>query len=233
MQRHSRPRCRRASGPCPAAPAGRRIRTDQGGVRAGPPARRGGFTLIELLVVISIILLLASILVPVIRGVLRSGEAGTTRAQVSYLITEIEKYKKETHHYPGLDEPGWANIGSDATGSQILARRLYTPLDGDSDDFPEGRKFKRTFLIEYARRAHTLSDLASDPMPICYYPARPVSQGEAPRDRYHYRHNEPYTEPGSAAFYDFLDRREARAEYLLIAPGPDRKYFTDDDVRNF
>lgn len=63
--------------------------------------RRLGFTLVELLVVIAIIAMLASILLPVITGVLTKGEITKARGEVHALARAVEAYQVEYSRYPG------------------------------------------------------------------------------------------------------------------------------------
>jgi hypothetical protein len=80
-------------------------------------------------------------------------------------------------------------------------------------------------------------------MPICYYPSRPGTGGRPPADQYAYDHNNVHTDDHCAPgdFHEFIEdpryddpaRPVRDGEFLLIAPGADRRYFTQDDVVNY
>ncbi|NQT18678.1 MAG: prepilin-type N-terminal cleavage/methylation domain-containing protein [Planctomycetes bacterium] len=62
--------------------------------------RQVGFTLVELMVVVGIVLVLASLLLPVFFGAKEGQLARSTRAEIEYLKSALEQYKNEFGDYP-------------------------------------------------------------------------------------------------------------------------------------
>lgn len=108
----------------------------------------------------------------------------------------------------------------------------------------------------YANPAANTSNMApsdgfSDPKAICYYVSRPrtaISSGADPAAslaQFKEADNDPYTNPQNAGVFNGFITNPSQStatggnfpfhdrEFLLIAPGIDRKYFTDDDCTNF
>ena len=81
-----------------------------------------GFTLIELLVVIGVIVLLAGLTFPALRGVQRVQTLGRARAELSQLETAIENYKTKLGFYPPDNAPNWS------------VNQLYYELMGTTKD---------------------------------------------------------------------------------------------------
>lgn len=85
-------------------------------------------------------------------------------------------------------------------------------------------------------RPNTLADGYPRPMAVCYYYPRPDKAG---LERYIEADNAAYTAGHKGGdFREFLRRLHKKKRWrpdgqvLLIAPGLDRKYFTDDDITN-
>jgi hypothetical protein len=133
--------------------------------------------------------------------------------------------------------------GGPLTGSQLLAQTLFTPKDGTypADFGKDGSllAYSPDRLMSYHDLEHTLADQNTDPMPILYYVARVRQEGV---DQFKEADNSPYTDQArgnSATFKDFITAPGKKGgvvndgKFILIAPGRDRKYFTDDDTVNF
>lgn len=148
------------------------------------------------------------------------------------------------------------------TGSQVLAATMFAYLSytdiGSANPSREEDKdyvtYNRNWLIDHSNRRDTLGDAFPDQMPICYYPSRLTGPGkEAPPSGYsgsqqvfstfRYKDNDAYTgttgqqlDKFTESIVDerFKDSDMARRgqDFLLIGPGPDKIYFTSDDVRN-
>lgn len=88
--------------------------------------RNAAFTLTEMLVVIGIMLLLAALLMPALKGLKESRKNDDCRAEIEYLNTAIEQYRGEFGDYPPSD------IGLAATvpnqGNKALVACLATSL---------------------------------------------------------------------------------------------------------
>src|SRR6266446_5631755 len=89
------------------------------------PSRRegaasGAFTLIELLITISVIVLLAGILLPVVLNARKSARQTRIAADLQTIATGLEAYKADFGDYPRLP-PGAAPNGTSPTvyGSQL------------------------------------------------------------------------------------------------------------------
>jgi prepilin-type N-terminal cleavage/methylation domain-containing protein len=67
--------------------------------------RRGGFTLVEMLVVIGIILVLASILLPVVLSSRRNAMTARIKLDLQTIATGLEEYKKVFGDYPRRANP--------------------------------------------------------------------------------------------------------------------------------
>lgn len=219
----------------------------------GAPA----FTLIEMLVVISIIMLLVAISLPGISAVMRQAQGTRTIGRINELKNGIDLYHKEIGAYPGQQykRRSWHEMprgenGQWLTGSQWLARAMYTPLTApDAEDdpleaFPTSAfcEYKEEHLFADDGREYTLSDRFDKPMAICYYFS--LRTERTTLDQYQGGINAPHTSGARGGkFEDFIadptspdpdhPRPYNNNGYLLIAPGPDRKYFTDDDITNF
>ncbi len=83
-------------------------------------------------------------------------------------------------------------------------------------------------------------DAFLDPMPIHYWPAKLGREGRPADRQYNPNHGRATGEDG-VAFIDYIKVDPGEADslpvhdgtFILISPGPDRRYFTRDDVTNF
>jgi type II secretory pathway pseudopilin PulG len=196
-----------------------------------------------MLIVIAIIMLLVGIFIPSVASIMRSAAATKTRARMKELENGIDAYHGRIGYYPG--QVGYDNS---YTGSQWLARAMYTPLQaknegGDPlDEFPTNAfcEYVDKHLFKDGNREYTLSDLFGKPMAICYY--RSNIKERHTLDQYAYDHNKDHTggDKNKGEFEEVIrDPAEPAGtlphndgQYLLIAPGADREYFTSDDVNN-
>jgi len=165
-----------------------------------------------------------------------------TGVRMARLEQGATQYKREKYYFPGQAET--AILGGNPgqlTGSQFLARVLFTPPNGKyPDDFPQSgyAEFKPDVLFTDGTRDNVISDGYPDPMPICYYPARVTERG---LKQYVYEDNAVHTRGREGGeFYEFIRDANRLGEqpykpdaFLLVAPGPDRRYFTDDDLTNW
>lgn len=162
-----------------------------------------------------------------------------TAARINELTDGARQYKMDTKYYPGQTTESWGS-GTDGqlTGSQVFTRAMFT----HKGNFPASNyaSYRREDLISADGREHVMSDRwPDDPMPICYYPSRVNMSGLA---QFVEADNAAHTDAHKGGdFHKFI--RDTRfgtsnlphndGEFLLIAPGLDRKYFTDDDIVNF
>jgi len=224
-------------------------------------AKSKAFTLVELLTVIVIMGLLLSILVPSITAILRLADATKTTARISALSNGANAYKSDTQYYPGIryenELTGSVPPGS-YTGSQVLAATVfaYSYADIGSPNPPAGEgyvSYKKDWLINYSERSNTLGDAFPDQMPICYYPSRLTGPGKetisysgshSVFSTFRYQDNDVYTGTTGEQLDNFTksiaderfpgsDMARREQDFLLIGPGPDRIYFTHDDVTNY
>ncbi|MCK4601005.1 MAG: prepilin-type N-terminal cleavage/methylation domain-containing protein [Phycisphaerae bacterium] len=195
------------------------------------------FTLVELLTVIFIIGLLASILMPTIGSILGAARAAESTARIQALAGAIMSFHRDHHYYPG-------QRGSNPYGSRSewLARAMFTDEDATPPSFPASSKYM-SFKEGWLYDTDVLSDGFPREMAICYYPARLGGSGLG---QYVYADNDVFTNPAptdgnEAEFHNFIeDTRFGETgapynpgEFLLIAPGKDREYFTSDDPKNW
>jgi len=167
-----------------------------------------------------------------------------TRVRVQSLGRGADLYRKENGYYPGQREiDQLVSEGGKYTGSQLMAMAMYL-----IELTPEGPKgvlrggydtYKEEFITRnFPGYPYTLSDLMSreSAMAICYYVPRPDKEGV---DRFVEADNAVYTDRAKGGnFRVFIAERCMKGgshipDFLLISPGPDRKYFTDDDITNF
>lgn len=166
-------------------------------------------------------------------------------ARVTELRSGAWLYEDDHKHYPGsksLDQ--LISHGGKYTGSQILAARLFhypiEQIDGPVKPQSHYAPYRETSLFTLPDRKHpnTLADGYGKPMAICYYVARPGKKGI---DRFVEGDNRVYTDAAKGGdFAEFLRaplgdplRPLDEMDCLLIAPGKDRKYFTEDDLTNW
>lgn len=201
--------------------------------------RKKGFTLIELLTVIIIIALLLTILVPAITTIMKMGSAAKCKARISAFESTTMAYfaTNGSLYYPG--QQNVAEIGGAVTGSQVLARTLFTNsagvYKGDGSPMP----YDRELVISDAANPGVLSDGFSSPKAVCYYVSRPRAIGLS---QYVSADNSTYTGTNDAAFNAMIKNKAFSTtmdvpykdrQFLLIAPGPDGIYFTNDDITNW
>ncbi|MFP4052374.1 MAG: type II secretion system protein [Phycisphaerae bacterium] len=211
----------------------------------------GGFTLVELLVVIVIILMLMGILVPTVRSVMETITVTEARTRLKTLDQSIQLWgKQNAGYFPGQILASQSDNPLEVTGSHLAAEALFTAVieeDGkEKKVFPSTTayaEFESGQLMDYEidgkKTEDVLSDGYSDAMPILYYPARTDMLGKA----------EQYQEDDNAALLvhsgdeantggkltDVVTGNPPvnNGTYLLIGAGPDRLYFTPDDINNF
>lgn len=169
----------------------------------------------------------------------------STATRMPSLRHGAELYRKKNGYYPGQRQSDkLVSKGGKYTGSELMAMAMY--LVELAPDGPEGElrggydTYREEHIIRnYAGHPYTLSDYyrGKEAMAICYYVPRPDKEG---LDRYVEADNAVYTDRAKGGdFRAFITRRCTREgklympDFLLIAPGPDRKYFTADDITNF
>lgn len=214
-----------------------------------PAGAERGFTLLEVLIVIAIISILVVIAVPSIYKARQQADLARSRARMISLEDGLSAFHAfdGRNYFPGQDRRGQDALRNGMTGSELLARAMWTPreedyLDSDTPDgYPSGvySGHSTDYEMEYEGVAPLPSDeFGSDPMPILYYPARPGTIGKNADVQYEYNHNETITPDAKRSdFYDFITFQDSRpyapGKFLLISAGIDRRYFTQDDLTNF
>ena len=233
------------------------------GQHGSPRARRvRGFTLIELMVVFMIISLLVTILLPTINSMLATRANLRAKTRIARLANGAASYQKEHGFYPGQEYPGKVDggggTGESYSGSQILAAAMFGydiesagSVDNDINGTPEPTNkwvsyeagILSTLGPDADKRPHTISDGFSNPMAICYYPSQMTGGNQV--SQFDEDANIVYTAPpyqGPDATDDTFISRITHPRLggavnaggvLLIAPGPDRLYFTKDDLKNW
>jgi hypothetical protein len=176
-----------------------------------------------------------------------------TASRIMRLDLAVWEYKQNMElggNFPGLEQAeDWEG---DYTGSQVLAAHLFDYY-APASDAPYGRidaaepgarstyaDFRPGMLGHMGSepgQMNFLMDAYPDPMPILYYPSgRPTELG------YSFEDNAAITGKTAEEFEAFIldpdvtgnfRQPVSRNGFLLIAPGPDREYFTDDDIRNW
>ncbi|MDP6634257.1 MAG: type II secretion system protein [Phycisphaerae bacterium] len=148
-----------------------------------------GFTLIELLVVITVIMLLATMLMPTVQAIITQGYVARSALMVRRLHDGTLLYKDRTGFLPGemkddssggIGDPRVAMRSGSLTGSQILAACLfnieYKDLTSsvDSHDIEASKAYvtyKPEYLINYRNKRNSISDdfPGEKAKPICYF----------------------------------------------------------------
>ena len=226
---------------------------------AAPVHGTKGFTLIELLMVVLIISILMAILMPVIIHVMRTMTVVKSQQRVTSLANGAVAFFKDNGVYPGQsDLPAtWGtglNLGFNdlktklnagtLTGSQVLARALFSDVDGSG--FPRGNYAQyqagETLPVPgIAGKDYTIGDCwpKGQTMALCYYPARIGETGVA---MFHEADNTAYTTGNitsgktfaTAITHPAMAGTPVKAnQFIIIGPGLDRTYFGPDDVSNF
>lgn len=154
------------------------------------------------------------------------------------------QYKQDTKYYPGQLNSNVIGRGkAQLTGAQVLARAMFTKtLPDGTAQYPtsEYATYKEGDLIDANGRTGVISDgHRDDPMPVLYYPARFGVDGVA---QFVEADNAAHTDGHKGgSFREFItdgsfgreDCPYNEGEFLLITAGPDRKYFTWDDYKNW
>ena len=216
------------------------------------PARDSGFTVIELLVVVAIIMLLLGMVVPSIHRAISLGYAANSAAHIRSLAAGIDLYKQDTGYYPGQKY----DFGG-LEGSQGLARAMFTPKGGSfPDDWPQSAycSLEDGKMLESTNPADDpfVLDGYPDGNPIHYYPSKIGKEGKPAHVQYDSDDGPHHSKPNVEGYFNqFITRGTGPSDwesssnppadsvpyndgkYILVAPGPDGMYFTNDDVTNF
>jgi type II secretory pathway pseudopilin PulG len=206
--------------------------------------------LIELLVVIAIIGMLIGILVPSIASALSSGYGTRTLTHMRVLEGGIDAYHLDHRIYPGQDSVRWGKQYRQINGlsaTEHLVRCLFS--DRSKDAFRDGWEPVNGYANvdedlldnEDGTRSRTGKpyvplDGFPKPLTITYWPSITYRDQTSRFDDN--CNSGDLIKPKEGSFNDFIedpqsDRPFGYGRYLLIAPGPDRRYFTTDDITNF
>ncbi len=192
----------------------------------------------------------------------QDGEAqynARTAARIASLETATWQYKQDDDFggcFPGQETfDYWAPHGQPPvyTGSQVLAAHLFGYFDWDLDEpyamidaddpgaesaFGDLKPSMLGHMGDGPGERNFLMDAYPDPLPIVYYPSgRGMGVGQ-----FRFEDNAAITGKTEAEFNAFITDPDSsgpnkqpvnRDGFLLIAPGPDREYFTEDDLRNW
>jgi general secretion pathway protein G len=214
------------------------------------------FTLVELMVVIFIIGLLVSILLPSLAAAMRSGNSAKTQAIVNMLSSGCNQYKNDHRVFPGQGPYAARLTGSSPagpyTGSQYLAIAMFSdPYNPTTTNLTLSTygQYNANLLFTDGALANTISDGFSDRMPVLYYPSRGESRTtNATTGAFRYADNSAHTTSarvtGTAVtgFQSAITDSKFGASgsnniayhydsFVLIGAGPDRLYFTSDDIK--
>lgn len=225
----------------------------------GTHHRKPALSLKELIVlIIGIVILLGLMIVPMVSSILRQKADCKTMARVYQLDEAINAYYMDTNrmYYPGqqyLMDGGTFGAAGKPTATEWLARSMFNSKVGknttreqirDAATLPGGN----AGYVPYSEDMFTngtglvIADCYPDSMPILYFPSHLVTDADKPGfDQFNKDDNRPLFEgcDSGRTFKEFIrDPRDSTKPahdggFLLIAPGPDRKYFTDDDSRNW
>jgi prepilin-type N-terminal cleavage/methylation domain-containing protein len=221
--------------------------------RPVPPARRAAFTLVELLVVIAVIGILLGILIPALTNAIAIMSATKAEARVEAVAQGVHQFHAEWGYFPGQNpNDTWGSI-TESNGSAFLGEVLFVE-GNDPDTFPSEKYvgYEEGLVArtddwgreDYAQ--YTLLDGMKDTKAICYYPSIP---GRAGLEQYDVGHNTDYTPDDQDGFRALIrdprfddnpqadpdsdDQPYKPGEFILVAPGKDRDYFTSDDITNW
>ncbi len=211
-----------------------------------PGRARPGFTLIELLVVIAIIALLVALVLPSIGSALRVARNTRAMARMEEIKNGLDGFKSDNDGlYPGQDKPYTQWLKGGMTGSELLCRTLFYDKSNQDDPFPRSgyMSYDEDRMIRYEGEDDLMSDDfgQGESMPILYYPARAGRARKASVSGYQStfvgKDNSSISKPRDQSWSKFVTDENGRAynprSYLLIAPGLDRTYFSQDDHKNF
>jgi prepilin-type N-terminal cleavage/methylation domain-containing protein len=225
-----------------------------------PDGKRYGFSLVELLVVVGILALLVGIILPSLTAARDAGGALETEARMNLLARAADQYRSIHNYYPGVryrDGDSYDYSGQAAwarTGSQVLALSIFSPED-DPGDFPGNSRYCSQYEDDLFWPEEQWDDpwprytLKSGPRkagPICYYPANPRAADQEMSKQFPndiFRLNRGYTGGTAKNLYEIVTGDDSdpgdeaapgpiNNRFILLAPGPDREFFTPDDIVN-
>jgi competence protein ComGC len=108
-----------------------------------PNGKRYGFTLIQIVISLGVILLLAAILIPSVRGVTRNARRAQCDTRLKAIALSLNNYRQETGHYP-------------ASLDGIVSGKYYTePLRCPNDPRPNG-SYADFYVLRAPRDRHEL-----------------------------------------------------------------------------
>lgn len=218
-----------------------------------------GFTLIELLTVVAIIGLLVGMIVPTLRSIYVALHKAATRVRIQNLDAGANQYRMlvtGNKYFPGQDYVNLsfptkfplkdmgtlkANPGKPIKGgSDLLAWCLFTDPNGLFPTSAYG-KYEEDMLDDpagtYSGVPFTVLDTYPDKMPILYYVAR---KGVAGASQYVKDDNKVYLTADNHkidanSWTSFVGGTIPynSGQFLLIAPGKNRKYMDEDDIKNW
>ncbi len=203
--------------------------------------RDAGFTLIEILAVIAILGLLMSLAIVNFSKHRVAGEVAATKARISILTNEIQKYSTSKGG-PPFDKLAKIGVQSNNSVNEGV-EALFCALQ--NKDFPEGTILDEKWLANtygdvtstnyhriagFKNELFEITDVWNNPFAYIHYTSYGSSQlvrladpaeGEDPEQSvsaYQSKKTGTYANPDS---------------FQIISAGPDRIFGTDDDVTNF
>jgi len=218
--------------------------------------RRGGFTLLEILVVVVIIIALLGMLIAGVGGVMRAGADAGQRQFGATLEMGLGAFQNDFGSLPPSagEIPGSATVVSNLGGA-LLCHALLGPLNA-SGDGKDGFGFKKSGRVygPYAtpKNDATIEKVGSlfyftmassaNKQPFLYYKAQPDTTHGATINtvwgsgqQFDSSHNGGMPKTGTPESYPATDAADftatlRAAKYLIVAPGPDDRFGTEDDV---